>query len=247
MKSKLLAVLMVVLLLGMSLAACGEEKEVEVYQWPDTELGNLLPEIKAEVTDLSSDEETLSATMKITQEQWKAYVEKCREAGFTEKESYSEGDYCDFTARNKDSYELNLSYDNEEGSCDLYLYSSAYIKELDKEADEAEKESEKQEAEEKAKEEKKASEKAKKKSGSGDFKKMMDDYEAFMDKYVEFMKKYENSDDVTSMIDDYSDMLDDYQKYTEKIDDVDTDNLSNEELAYYNEVTSRVAKKLADI
>ncbi len=246
MKSKILAVMMVVMLLGMSLAACGGNKEVEVYQWPDTELGKLLPEIKAEVTDLSSDEESLSATMLITQEQWKAYVDKCREAGFTEKESYSEGEYCDFTARNKDSCELSLSYDNEEERCDLYLYSSAYIKKQDKEMEESEKEIEEEEAAE-AKEEKKASEKSKKKSDSGDFKKMMDDYEAFMDKYVEFMKKYENSDDVTSMIDDYSDMLDDYQKYTEKIDEVDTDNLSADELAYYNEVTSRVAKKIAEI
>ena len=240
-RKKLLAMLLA-LSMVFAFTSCGEEKEAEVYKWPDTELGKLLPEIKAEVTDLSSDEESLSATLKITQDQWKDYVSKCREAGFSEKEEYSEGEYCGFTARNKDSYELSLDYDDEEKSCSLYLYSAAYVKERDKELEEEDEETEEEESTSESSDSNK-----KKKGGSGDFRKTMDEYEDFMNDYVAFMKKYNDSDDVMSMMDDYNDMMKKYQDFSDKIDNIDTDKLSDEDLAYYTEVTQRVSKKIADM
>ena len=79
------------------------------------------------------------------------------------------------------------------------------------------------------------------------FKEMMDDYESFMDDYVAFMKKYQNSDDTLGMLEDYNTMMADYAEYMKKVNAVDTDTLSEADLAYYLEVTGRVNKKLASI
>ena len=49
------------------------------------------------------------------------------------------------------------------------------------------------------------------------------------------------------MAEDYSEMLEKYGKFQKKIDNVDTDELSSEDLAYYNKVTQRVLEKISKI
>jgi hypothetical protein len=83
-------------------------------------------------------------------------------------------------------------------------------------------------------------------SNSSDFREFMDGYEAYMDSYIEFMQKYNNSSNTLSMATDYAKMLADYYKWVEKIDDYDTEDLSDSDYAYYIEVTTRVNKKLTD-
>lgn len=80
-----------------------------------------------------------------------------------------------------------------------------------------------------------------------EFKEAMDSYEAFMDEYVEFMTKYQSSDNSISMLADYAEYAKQYAELAEKLDKVDQNELTNEELAYYLEVTSRVTQKLAQI
>ena len=248
MKLKTLLIICVTFALMITVSGCGDKK-AETYKWPDTELGKLLPEIEAEVTDISSDEDYISATLKINKDEYKDYMAKCKDAGFKEKEEYSEyDDSCYFTARDKTGSELSLNYDDDSKECSLTLYSAKYMKELEEETSDVEDEEDEEATEEEKTEEKSSG--SKKSSSSGidsDFKQMMDDYEDFMYDYVAFMKKYQKSDDVTSMASDYADMMDKYGKYMDKIDKVDTDELNSEELAYYNEVTQRVLEKLSEV
>ncbi len=82
---------------------------------------------------------------------------------------------------------------------------------------------------------------------SPEFKKMMDSYEAFFDEYVEFMKKYKNSSNTAAMMTDYAEYMTKYADYMKKLDEVDEDELTTAEVAYYTEVNARIMKKLAEI
>ena len=80
-----------------------------------------------------------------------------------------------------------------------------------------------------------------------ELKAFLDSYEAFIDQYIAFMQKYENSDDAYGMLYDYLDMMQQYADFAEKIDQYDTDQMSDVDSAYYLEVTMRVAKKLYSV
>ena len=71
--------------------------------------------------------------------------------------------------------------------------------------------------------------------------------EAFFDKYVDFMKTYQDSDDAIGMMSDYAEYMKQYAEYMEKLDEVNTDDLSAADLAYYTEVQARIMKKLAEL
>lgn len=79
---------------------------------------------------------------------------------------------------------------------------------------------------------------------SADVKEALDSYEAVMDEYVDFMQRYKDSGYSASMLSDYTDMLQKYNDFSEKINAMDTGNMSNADYAYYIEVTSRVSQKL---
>lgn len=81
---------------------------------------------------------------------------------------------------------------------------------------------------------------------SREFKEAMDSYEAFFDEYVEFMKKYSESDDILSMMEDYTDYMTKYTDTMKKLDEIDEDNLSAAEYAYYIDVMARIQKKLLE-
>ncbi len=80
-------------------------------------------------------------------------------------------------------------------------------------------------------------------------KEFLDSYEAFMNEYVEFMQKYQDSDagSAASMLMDYYSFFARYAEFEEKIDAFEESDLTNAELAYYIEVTSRVSQKLLSI
>ena len=81
---------------------------------------------------------------------------------------------------------------------------------------------------------------------SPDVKEALDSYEAVMDDYVAFMKKYKDSGYSASMLSDYTDMMQKYTEFSEKINAMDTNSMSNADYAYYIEVTSRVSQKLLE-
>lgn len=246
MKRRLLLICMAaVLVMAMALTGCGDSETAEACEWPDNELGKLLPETTASATDLSYDDESIYANLKMSEDEYKDYVKACKDAGFTEEQSYSEyDDSCYFDAKNKDGYSLSISYDSSTKIADLSLYVPD--DEEEKEAAE-EPEEKKQESNSEQKQKQKSEKSDSGSSVSADFKKTMDEYEAFMNDYVDFMKKYENSDDVSGMLEDYSSMIDKYSKFEEKIDAIDEDELSSADYAYYTKVTGRVTEKLSEL
>lgn len=77
-----------------------------------------------------------------------------------------------------------------------------------------------------------------------EFKEAMDSYEAFFDEYVDFMEKYTNSTNPAGMLTDYSNYMAKYSDAMAALSRVNDGTLSNEELAYYIEVQSRINQKL---
>ena len=77
-----------------------------------------------------------------------------------------------------------------------------------------------------------------------DFKQFMDEYEAFVDDYVEFMTKYQSGQLSMNDVMRYATITAEYAEMSQKVEKLKNDNLTTEEMNYYIEVTSRVAKKL---
>lgn len=77
-------------------------------------------------------------------------------------------------------------------------------------------------------------------------KEFLDSYEAFIDEYAAFMQRYADADtgDLAAMMGDYAVFMSRYADFAEKLDAMDEDELTNAELAYYLEVTSRASQKL---
>ena len=58
------------------------------------------------------------------------------------------------------------------------------------------------------------------------------------------MKKYyKNPTDIT-LLNEYADMMQEYSEFAEKVDAYDTENMSDDDLSYYLEVTTRCTQKL---
>jgi hypothetical protein len=82
---------------------------------------------------------------------------------------------------------------------------------------------------------------------SPDFKKAMDSYESFFIEYVEFMKEYKTSKDSISMLADFTEYMTQYADMMEKMNAVSETELSDADLKYYLEVTTRITQKLAEV
>ncbi|MBM6774525.1 DUF6591 domain-containing protein [Olsenella profusa] len=84
-------------------------------------------------------------------------------------------------------------------------------------------------------------------AGVGDFRAFVDSYEDFMNEYVDFMVAYNNSDDTSGMWSEYADMMARYADMTEKVDAIDEESLSSDDLAYYTAAIGRVSARVAEI
>lgn len=80
---------------------------------------------------------------------------------------------------------------------------------------------------------------------SAKFKKTMDGYEEFFDAYIAFMKKYEASNDDIGMVLELSSQMAKYVEIMSQMDEIDEDDLSAADAAYYLEVSARIYGKLA--
>ena len=78
-----------------------------------------------------------------------------------------------------------------------------------------------------------------------EFKKAMDSYEAFFDEYCEFMKNYTTSSSLESL-NEYLDFLEQYAETMEALEEIENDNLSTAELAYYTATMNRILEKLSE-
>ena len=77
-----------------------------------------------------------------------------------------------------------------------------------------------------------------------DLKKFLDEYESFIDDYIAFMEKYNESDNGIELMGDYIKMMAKYSTMEENLENYDEDNMSDADLAYYLEVTTRCSTKL---
>ena len=96
----------------------------DIYDWPDEEIGQVLPEPEGQIVYLSTTEDvSLYAEVECSQKQFQEYVEDCKDSGFTNRMDYISGDeYGFFYAENGQGYLLTLNFDgmNEQLSVDLY-------------------------------------------------------------------------------------------------------------------------------
>lgn len=80
-----------------------------------------------------------------------------------------------------------------------------------------------------------------------EFKEAMDSYEAFYDEYCDFMVKYKANPTDTKLIAEYADMMKKIVDMDEKFKAWENNDLNNEELKYYIEVSSRIVQKMLDV
>ncbi len=79
-----------------------------------------------------------------------------------------------------------------------------------------------------------------------DVKEAIDSYEAFIDEYCDFMKKYASSENPLTLMGEYADYLQKLTEMGEKFGELEDDDLTVAENAYYTEVLLRCQKKLLD-
>lgn len=240
-------ILVAVIALGIMLSMCsrlGNRKSEEnsnsdpeyntVVEWPDSEIGSLLPETDAMASSVNYDSEYIYAYMKMTKDEYKDYVKQCQEKGFKTDASSSEGeDYCYYSAKNKSGYELSLNWDGEDNECSLSLSAP-----------------EEKEKKKKASKKKESSDNKTQDNSSGDgvtpdFKEAMDEYERFFDRYAEFMESYSNGSG--GSLAEYAEFMAQYSETMSKLEDIDEDSLSPADEAYYLEVMARINKRLAEV
>ncbi|HHW95435.1 MAG TPA: hypothetical protein GX736_05880 [Mogibacterium sp.] len=82
-----------------------------------------------------------------------------------------------------------------------------------------------------------------------EFKAELDSLEAFVDEYIAFMDNYMKLEDeeMIQKMSDFSSYSDKFTKFLGKIDAIDEESLSPEDLAYYDKVYNRMLKKLNDL
>lgn len=80
-----------------------------------------------------------------------------------------------------------------------------------------------------------------------EFKAAMDSYEAFYDEYCEFMKEYKANPTDIKLLAEYSDMAKKLVDMDEAFKEWESNDLNDEELKYYIDVSSRIAQKLLDV
>lgn len=215
----------------------------QTYRWPDTTLAKMLPQPDSDRGEIISNSETgfNINIRKTSEDDFKDYVDKCREKGFTEDYDQTEHSY---SAQNKDKYDLDLFYTEDEKEMKITLYAPEK-----EEPEKTQEDSKKTQKQEKKTVKKKSS--AKKTSGSAgvspEFKKTMDRYEEFFDEYIKFMKKYQKSSNPASMMKDYADYMDKYTKYMDQLNELDNKEMTDAETIYYTKVNARILEKLAEL
>ncbi len=241
--------------MSIKLSASGVYGE---FTWPDSDIAKLLPvpESNYGYIDMDSSEYLIVYVAQTTEENYNEYVSLCKGVGFTVDYSASSGYY---VADNENGYHLTLEY--EDGNV-MYIGVEApeESEETESESEETEAETEETDTEpevteqEEEKEEvttaklEEDEEEPEEETSDDDIrpevKEALDSYEEFMDEYIEFMEKYEEDGNPISMLTDYLDYISKYSETMEKLDALDDIEMTNAELAYYIEVTSRVSQKL---
>ena len=80
-----------------------------------------------------------------------------------------------------------------------------------------------------------------------EFKEALDSYEAFFDKYIAFMTSYNAGGGSVNKLSEYTEFMTQYADTMQKMGNLQSEDLTDEELAYYLEVTTRISTKLLSV
>ena len=225
----------------------------EAYSWPESDIAALLPQpksTKGEIKSESSDYFSIEVC-DTDAKQYADYVKSVQDNGFTVDYSKS-ADI--FNAKNADGYSVSVSRDTDDETIMSITIQVPEKKEDTSTDGDAAKQDDKStdtgtdSSDANKQSDQSSDQKAQQNTNdSADFKSTMDSYEAFIDEYVAFMNKYQKSDNVVSMATDYASMMKRYSEFSQKVDAIDENSLSSEDSAYYTEVMTRCAQKLASV
>lgn len=80
-----------------------------------------------------------------------------------------------------------------------------------------------------------------------EFQATMDSYEAFYDEYCTLLEQYQENPTDLGVLAQYTEMMSKLAEMDEAFDAWDDEEMSNEELAYYLEVSARIQQRLAKV
>ncbi len=107
-KAGKIATLLMVVLMMLSLVACGNESSGTPAQWPTSELASMLPVPEGQLENLFEFDDSFSICVEnVNEDAFKSYVANCKEKGFTIDAEESSDQY---TAFNSEGYKLDLTY-----------------------------------------------------------------------------------------------------------------------------------------
>ena len=72
----------------------------------------------------------------------------------------------------------------------------------------------------------------------------LESYEAFIDQYVEFMQAYMKNPTDFNLLMQYSSILSEYSRFTQAVDNYETNTMNEAESLYFAEVTLRCSQKM---
>lgn len=80
-----------------------------------------------------------------------------------------------------------------------------------------------------------------------EFKAAMDSYEAFYNEYIDFLEEYYQNPADLSMLGRYTELLAKSEEMERSFDAWDESDMSNEEIIYYMEVTTRIEERMFNL
>lgn len=213
------------------------EKVYGEFTWPKSDIAKLIPSAKSNIGEVSweNNDGFVIYVANTTDEDYKAYVDSCWEAGFVN--NYQRTDKA-FWGDNADGYTVEVrKQDN----------NIMFIR-LDAPEEETETETQTEASTELVTETQVQTEQIAETNSDGirpEFKEAMDSYEAFFDKYVDFMNNYDSSD--VTLVAKYAEYLAQYADMMDKMDKMGDDAMNDAETSYFIKVQSNVLAKLATV
>lgn len=225
------------------------------YQWSQTDIGDKMPKPDVKVLKSSVDIEELFMfeAYGMSWEQFEAYVEECKDMGYTVEASGFEEFY---SAGDAEGYNIDLYYKeddfmmsgaiqapDEEVQSDIQTSDE----EVQKDISASEKEGNDGAVSETAEKEESDTEEELVDGLRPEFKEAMDSYEAFYDEYCAFMKKYMKNPTDLNLLTEYANMVQKDAEMAEKFKAWDNEEMNDAELKYYLDVNNRVMQKLLEV
>lgn len=201
--------------------------------WPETGLAMMLPEPEFEKFSVTMDSENYFSfdAGETSIDEFKSYVDKCKEKGFTDNYSASDTSY---RADNAEGYSLSVSRYDDEISVSLNKKIVSETKNSDNSGTVSESTA--------------SSSSSTSVSSTTDWRTFLKDYEKWVNSYVDFMKKYSENPTDSSLIADYTDLMQQLTEWSEKADEVQKslENDTEAQLEYAAEL-AKIAARISEL